>query len=271
VISLNMKAAAFDRMRAALAAARPLSLFSTPEIRMIGVVVPAHDEEAHLAPCLRSLATAARCPRLLGEAVQVVVVLDSCTDGSAAIAEHMGATTLALKARNVGLARARGATLALDAGARWLAFTDADSEVAPGWLADQLALQSDAVCGTVEVRDWGAHHKAVRRLFEASYQDADGHRHVHGANLGVSAEAYRRAGGFSALASSEDAALVQALRASGASIAWSAAPRVVTSARRHYRAPGGFGATLQRLAQAGEVLTAAATAGARPAIAGAPG
>ncbi|MDB5846605.1 MAG: glycosyl transferase [Rhodoferax sp.] len=228
---------------------------------MIGVVVPAHDEEVHISDCLRSLAVAAQCPRLAGEEVRVVVVLDSCADATADIARRMGAITLAVDARNVGIARARGAELALNGGARWLAFTDADSVVGPGWIAEQLALQSDAVCGTIEVRDWGewglrgAH---MQRHFEATYTDADGHRHIHGANLGVSAAAYRGVGGFRALASSEDVALVDALRESGASIAWSAAPRVVTSARRRYRAPEGFGATLQRVALAqGQALVAA--------------
>ena len=226
---------------------------------MIGVVVPAHDEEAHIAACLQSLTVAARCPRLGGEEVRVVVVLDSCTDATADIARSFGATLLAVQAKNVGLARAQGAELALAEGARWLAFTDADSVVGPEWISEQLALGSDAVCGTIEVRDWGAYGQRMRRHFENTYTDADGHRHVHGANLGVSATAYRGVGGFRALASSEDVALVDALRASGASIAWSAAPRVVTSARQHFRAPEGFGATLQRvaLAQAAALLPAA--------------
>ena len=85
--------------------------------------------------------------------------------------------------------------------------------------------------------------------FATTYFDVDGHRHIHGANLGVSADAYRKAGGFSALASSEDVALVRALEESGARIAWSAAPRVSTSARQQFRAPDGFGATLLRVAQ----------------------
>lgn len=226
---------------------------------MIGVVVPAHDEEAHIAACLQSLTVAARCPRLGGEEVRVVVVLDSCTDATADIARSFGATLLAVQAKNVGLARAQGAELALAEGARWLAFTDADSVVGPEWISEQLALGSDAVCGTIEVRDWGAYGQRMRRHFENTYTDADGHRHVHGANLGVSATAYRGVGGFRPLASSEDVALVDALRESGASIAWSAAPRVVTSARRHFRAPEGFGATLQRvaLAQAAALLPAA--------------
>lgn len=216
---------------------------------MIGVVIPAHDEAQHIAACLLSVQLAACSPRLQGEAVLLVVALDACTDATACIAERMGAVTLAVDARNVGLARAHGADLALASGARWLAFTDADTEVAPDWLADQLALGSDAVCGTVEVRDWGRYGLPMQRHFEATYTDADGHRHIHGANLGVSAEAYRGVGGFQPLASSEDVALVQALHNSGACIAWSALPRVVTSARPAYRAPGGFGATLARVAQ----------------------
>jgi thymidine phosphorylase len=77
---------------------------------------------------------------------------------------------------------------------------------------------------------------------------------VHGANLGVSAEAYLRAGGFQALACSEDVALVEALKASGARIAWSAAPRVTTSARTNARARGGFGDTLLAVVAAALVV-----------------
>ncbi|WP_406625770.1 glycosyltransferase [Acidovorax sp. SDU_ACID1] len=215
---------------------------------MIAIVVPAHDEERHLGACLRSLRRAARCPRLEGEDVLVVVALDCCTDGSHAVAVRWGALTVHVQARNVGLARAAGAQAALAAGARWLAFTDADSRVAPDWLSQQLAQRSDAVCGTVQVQDWREHTPAVRAAFEAGYRDADGHGHIHGANLGVSAHAYSGAGGFAPLVCHEDVALVRALQAWGARIAWSAAPRVTTSARRSYRACEGFGATLERLA-----------------------
>ena len=49
---------------------------------------------------------------------------------------------------------------------------------------------------------------------------------------------------FQPVEHNEDVALVEALIANGASIAWSAAPRVVTSARTDFRALKGFGATL---------------------------
>ncbi len=214
---------------------------------MLAVVVPAHDEESTIDACLRSIAETARWPALAGEAVLVVVALDACTDRTAERAAAHGAVTVAVDARNVGLARAAGAALALECGARWLAFTDADTTVAPDWLSAQLAERADAVCGTVGVVDWGDYGLAMDTHFRLTYTDADGHRHVHGANLGVSAAAYRAVGGFPPLACSEDVALVDALRRHGASIAWSAAPRVVTSARRRYRAAGGFGATLERI------------------------
>ncbi|MEK6346696.1 MAG: glycosyltransferase [Burkholderia sp.] len=224
---------------------------------MIGVVIPAHNEARRLAACLSAATAAARHPALRQEPVQVVVVLDSCSDGSARLAATFDVVTLSVDARNVGVARAAGAEHLLRLGARWLAFTDADSRVAPDWLVAQLALGADAVCGTVAVTDWRGHPAHVREHWRRTYRDEDGHRHVHGANLGVSARAYRRAGGFPALACHEDVMLVDLLAATGASIAWSAAPRVVTSARRDARARGGFGDTLDAWAKpAGGTLPA---------------
>lgn len=214
---------------------------------MLGVVVPAHDEEEHIEVCLASLRVAACHPSLGGEEVMIIVALDACSDDTAGVALRLGATVVNTNARNVGIARAIGADVALAAGARWLAFTDADSVVAPDWLSAQLIQRTDAVCGTIEVRDWGDYGEAMRVQHQQTYRDVDGHRHVHGANLGVSAAAYRQVGGFAPLSSSEDVALVNALHVNGSSIAWSASPRVVTSARRGYRAPGGFGETLARV------------------------
>lgn len=58
----------------------------------------------------------------------------------------------------------------------------------------------------------------------ATYRDVDGHRHIHSANLGVSAKADSLEKGFRPLASNEDVALVEALIATGATVVWSAAP-----------------------------------------------
>jgi hypothetical protein len=215
---------------------------------MIGVVIPAHNEERCLEACLLSVLACAAHPSLNAERVEIVVVLDSCCDESRAIAERFAVTVLEVQARSVGVARATGARALIDAGARWLACTDADTTVPADWLAAQLAHDADAVCGVVEVDDWSFHHPQVRARYEACYTDCDGHSHIHGANLGVTSAAYLRAGGFPALACHEDVHLVRALQALGARIAWSRSVRVRTSARVDFRAQGGFGSYLLGLA-----------------------
>ena len=214
---------------------------------MIAAIVPAWNDEDNIGACLRSLVAASRFPRLRGEPVVLVVALERCTDATEHIATYSGALTVKVDCLNVGLARAAGAHVALEAGARWLAFTDADSMVAPDWFAAQLSLGADAVCGTVAVVDWGSHGAHMQHHYNPNFADAAGRRHIHGSNMGVSAQAYQRAGGFPPLASSEGVALVEALERSGASIAWSSAPRVLTSARRDFRAPGGLGITVARI------------------------
>jgi glycosyltransferase involved in cell wall biosynthesis len=228
---------------------------------VIGVVIPAHNEAQYLAPCLVAAATAARHVALKGETVHIVVVLDNCTDESAQTVRNLGIASLCVRACNVGVARAAGATHLLDLGARWLSFTDADSRVAPDWLVAQLVLGAEVVCGSVEVMDWDVHCPHVRDAWRTRYCDADGHRHVHGANLGVCAQAYRRVGGFAPLACGEDVALVESLVAIGASIAWSAAPRVMTSARTKARVLGGFGETLASWARELELADLRAAGG----------
>lgn len=219
-----------------------------PRAGPVGVVVPVHDEQELLPACLASLTVAAR---QIDAPVLVVVALDACSDGSAAVAAAAGATTVALERRCVGAARRAGAAVALAAGAGWLASTDADSVVDPGWLLAQQRLAeggADAVCGVVAVTDWGEHHDGVRHRFAASYAPRDGHRHVHGASMGVSAAAYTTAGGWPPLPAHEDVALVEALQGLDAVIAWSAGVRVVTSARRQGRTRGGFADHLVSLA-----------------------
>jgi hypothetical protein len=71
--------------------------------------------------------------------------------------------------------------------------------------------------------------------------DAPGtHAHVHGANMGFSADAYWRVGGFRPLPSSEDVDLVARFEAAGYCIDRDPDLSVTTSARRQARAPHGF-------------------------------
>jgi len=228
-------------------------------IEAIGIVVPAHDEEELLPSCLAALGEAAdvaqaRCP---GIRVRLVVTADACTDDTPVLAGLGGATVVRIAARNVGRARAAGVRAILRRyrpETLWLATTDADSVVPPQWLARQLGYAEqgwDAVAGTVTVADWTGHTPATAREFIRSYGDwSDWHPHVHGANLGFSAGAYLAAGGFPPLRTGEDHALITALQGLGRRVRRAPDLQVVTSARRGYRAPAGFGHKLTTLGDA---------------------
>lgn len=217
---------------------------------MIGILIPAHNEEDWLDDCLCAALRAGDHPLLAGEPVEILVVLDSCTDRSVHIVSQYPVLALSIDARNVGQARAIGAQQLLERGARWISCSDADSRVAEDWLVAQLGLGTDAVCGTVTVEHWHeSFDEAAQIRYHRDYQACEGHRHIHGANLGVSAQAYVRAGGFEPLPCDEDVQLVRQLERCGASIAWSHRPQVTTSARLDSRARGGFGDYLRHLAQ----------------------
>ena len=132
---------------------------------MIGVLVPAHNEAASMARCLQSIRRAALHPGLRGEAVQVVVALDDCSDATASICRQQRVDTVQLQARCVGVARAAAAAQLLQQGARWLASTDADSEVPPEWLVAQLEGRCDAFCGLVDIASTSRDGKRLRRAF----------------------------------------------------------------------------------------------------------
>lgn len=214
---------------------------------MIGVVIPAHNEEHHISACLTSVLSAAAHPALAGQRVCVVVVLDDCADQTGQIVAAHGVSGIEVSFQNVGKARATGADHLLAAGAEWLSFTDADTVVPHDWLARQIELKADAVCGTVEVGGWNIHGDLVRSKYMELYQFVENHRHIHGANLGLSAEAYRNAGGFQHLTAHEDVHLVADLKRVGAHIVWTATNPVITSARKDYKYRGGFGEYLVNL------------------------
>jgi hypothetical protein len=73
--------------------------------------------------------------------------------------------------------------------------------------------------------------------------------HIHGANLGLTARAYRDAGGFPPLDVGEDRALVTALENRGYRVLRTPDAPVRTSARLHGRARGGFAAHLATLSE----------------------
>jgi GT2 family glycosyltransferase len=179
--------------------------------------------------------------------VTVVVVLDDCTDDSQHVIQPP-VRILSIAAGNVGAARAAGfahAATTADSDT-WFATTDADTIVESTWLADHLTHHrsgAEAVVGTVRV-DWKHHSAATRREYERRYAGPDTeepHGHVHGANLGIRADAYWRVGGFRPLARGEDVDLVDRLESAGAQVVWDRTIPVLTSDRPDSRAAGGFG------------------------------
>ncbi|HVC23569.1 MAG TPA: glycosyltransferase [Candidatus Dormibacteraeota bacterium] len=221
-------------------------------ISMVGVVVPACNEEALLPACLDALA---RAMDVVVLPTRAVVVLDDCQDSSAAtVRGRRGFQTLEISARNVGRARAAGFEAVLKWASRtppeevWLASTDADSTVPPDWLTVQLEYAArgfEAVLGTVQVVDWSERSPAVAQEFSTRYQSQDEHHHVHGANMGMTAAAYLGAGGVPPIALAEDHGLAQSL--SGKRLCRTGRIPVTTSSRVVSRAMGGFAGYLDSL------------------------
>jgi glycosyltransferase involved in cell wall biosynthesis len=222
----------------------------------IAVLVPARNEEDLLPRCLASID---RARRLLPPDVtsDVIVVADSSADRTFEIAEAaLGDTgcAVAVKLGCVGAARVVAAQVALERynasiSKCWLANTDADCEVPVTWLLDQLKIAQQgiaAVAGIVDVDSFSEHPAKVRRLFRETYLiEEDGtHPHVHGANLGIRADAYLYAGGWAQLETAEDHDLWGRLGSSGFPRVSDANLQVITSGRKIGRAPSGFAGAL---------------------------
>lgn len=221
----------------------------------VGVAVPAHNEEAHLPRAVASLQVAALAARRTGVIVDVLVVADGCRDRTAAVASAGGLRVIEVDERSVGRARAAGLRDILarhrqvPLAQMWLATTDADCQVPPHWLLTQLELAdagAELVLGTVDVDDWTAHPSYVQARWRADQQTREGHRHVHGANVGARADAYLAVGGFAGLDRDEDIALAAALR--HRRVVRTGAHPVLTSARLRSRTRGGFADHLAELA-----------------------
>lgn len=216
------------------------------------VVVPAHNEAFLLEGCLRSVLTAAvRVP----VPTQIIVVLDACDDGSAAVVQEfcLDVDAIAIDVHNVGAARAVGFAYARSIGNAddsciWYATTDADSRVGPDWLLRQIAANADMVLGVVHVPEWRHHPPVVALRYLRGYRsEGPRHNHVHGANLGFRADAYWRVGGFAALETGEDGELVERFERYRYVVSRDPSLSVATSDRRIARAPAGFAHHLREL------------------------
>jgi hypothetical protein len=105
------------------------------------------------------------------------------------------------------------------------------------------------VLGVVRVASWRDFPAAAARRYLRAYRykrRADGHGHVHGANMGFRAEAYWRVGGFAALRNGEDVDLVHRFEAHECRIIRDDRLSVTTSARQKGKAPKGFAEHLRK-------------------------
>lgn len=238
---------------------------SSPGIGRVVVVVPVHNEEALLEDCLSALCVAVDNAAMSHDAgarapidTRVIVVLDACVDASAEIALTRAADgscmVVEIEAHNVGAARAQGFLAAVDTPAgggggdarTWFATTDADSAVRPDWLSSQLdhaRRGAQVVAGTVRV-DLDT---AAAAVYHSGYRHRPGHRHIHGANLGIRSDAYWSVGGFDAVESDEDVGLIHRLEQAAIPVVYACDSPVLTSPRRIGRAPDGFAGHLRSI------------------------
>ena len=237
------------------------------------VVVPARDEEELIGACLDALAAQRGVAAVVWE---VIVVLDACTDDTAgrvaeAAARHpqlrlgvlRGPGRGAGPARRVGM-DAAAARLAPDG---LIACTDADSTVAPDWVAAQLAAAAAgarAIGGRIEIapaemaqlppgvaRDRLRRQRRRHRLVLSDPGppgSTSEHWQFSGASLAVTADVYRRVGGMGPDRALEDEAFERALIAHGVPIHRSLAVRVTTSGRLVGRAESGLAHDLAQAA-----------------------
>lgn len=225
----------------------------------VGIVVPARNEEQTVVECIDSIrracegaAAAARC--------WTVVVSDHSSDRTTerargALGSH--GEVIECDVRSAGAARRVGCEAVLShfqgvAHDRlWLANTDADTFVPAEWLAVQLSAADQgaaAVAGIVKLDEHAVHESGARAAFNRTYRTGfDTHTHVHGANLGLRADAYVEIGGWSLLGLAEDHCLWRRLRQNGWRVASPTNSVVTTSGRLTGRAAGGFADTLSRL------------------------
>jgi GT2 family glycosyltransferase len=99
---------------------------------LVSFVIPVLNDAGNLARCLRAIqAQAGALP------IEIIVVDNGSTDGSAQLARMRGAAVLQIPGVRVSALRNEGMRAAR---APWVALIDADNEIAPGWLATAAAV-----------------------------------------------------------------------------------------------------------------------------------
>jgi len=237
------------------------------------VIVPARDEEDLIETCLKALATQ---ERVAHHEYEVLLILDRCTDETEERAREIGRVHTSLKlhfldgpgegsgpARRVGMDAACSRLLQVGRPQGIIACTDADTLVAPDWLAAQLLAVSEgarAIGGRIELADDGSLPEHVRRRHaeegllrhEHLLSDPDGeaqHWQFSGASMTLTAAVYTQVGGLEPLTALEDEHLEKALRHHDVPIHRLLSVRVATSPRLVGRASRGLSYDLAKMAR----------------------
>ncbi|MDF7809752.1 glycosyltransferase family 2 protein [Hymenobacter sp. YC55] len=259
-----------------------------PRLR-VSVIIPAKDEADNLPATLAALAaqTDLQGHPLDFASYEILVLANNCRDQTAnvirafakqhpALAVHVAEVQLLPAEAHVGYAR----RLLMDEACRRLestvgitgiiASTDADTRVAPTWLAAtemEVRTGADAVGGRIFPERSIRKSCVVRRthLRDATYRllraqlealvDPDPadlwprHHQHYGASLAITVAAYRQVGGLPVVPFLEDEALCQALRRYDLRLRHSPAVRVITSARYQGRVAVGLSWQLREWAR----------------------
>jgi GT2 family glycosyltransferase len=182
--------------------------------KAVSVIVPVRNDAAGLQRCLASVREAS--PPAV--AVEVIVVDNGSTDGSAEIARQAGSTVIVKPGERVSALRNAGAAVA---SGDILAFVDADHELDPGWLRSLLTLFEDpavsaagAPYSSPQSPTWVQRAYDALRCHPAERQDVDW---LASGNLAIRRSVFESVGGFDRnLEACEDVDLCRRLRARGA-------------------------------------------------------
>jgi glycosyltransferase involved in cell wall biosynthesis len=162
----------------------------------VSVVIPVRDGAVVLTRCLDALSRQENPP-----AFEVLVVDNGSTDASAEVAAGHPLRPRVLAEPTPGSYAARNAGIRAAAG-RLLAFTDADCEPEPSWLAAGAAAAEHAEMVGGRVTADGAASSPVARYDAALYLDQEAYVTDQGfaatANLFVRTDVAREVGGFDA-------------------------------------------------------------------------
>jgi GT2 family glycosyltransferase len=174
----------------------------------VSFIIPAFNEEQHIGRCLHSIARQ-DLPADVG-AVEIIVVDNQSTDRTAAVSRELGAQVIEVvpgypsRARNAGVRASKG---------EWLAFVDADCELAADWLTkcgSHLAANPLVVAAAGTATAPEAESPWVQRAWHGlahpqQFSDAKQMRWLPTFNLLVCRATFERVGGFDeSLATCED-------------------------------------------------------------------